>query len=308
MENVEVATGAESQGEGAENLSPLDQLAGLFGAQGEEVVDHANEADDASDELGQADDAEEVDEPTFTLTVDGTEVTVKQKDLIADAQKYKSATARFEEAAKLRKEADAERDAYKADRDNVTKVIAHYKAEIDRLLTSQQPDWNALLNENPIEYIRQKEIWTAKAVQAQQAEAQLRAIQAQKDAEFQKSEAERTKAEHSKVLEMFPEWKDPEVARKAQLQIVDTLKSAGFSMDEIGGLADARTLAVARKAALYDELVKNSQAQGKQKVAPGVTVKPGVSSGTGNESAKRAALKANHTKNPTVDTLAKLFK
>lgn len=71
-------------------------------------------------------------------------------------------------------------------------------------------------------------------------------------------------AELPKLLEKIPSWRDPAKLEAERTLIRGHLVSEGFSEQEIGALMDARMVAVARKAALYDQLVRS---KGSKKMA-----------------------------------------
>lgn len=69
-------------------------------------------------------------------------------------------------------------------------------------------------------------------------------------------------SQRQKLPELIPEWRDGEKLKTESTRISSYLVDSGFTHDEIGTLNDARHVALARKAMLYDEI---------QKAKPGIT-------------------------------------
>jgi len=63
-------------------------------------------------------------------------------------------------------------------------------------------------------------------------------------------------SQREKLPELIPEWKDAEKVKTETTKITNYLADFGYSHDEIGKLNDARHVAIARKAMLYDEIQK----------------------------------------------------
>ncbi|MEZ0602946.1 hypothetical protein ACAX43_12445 [Paraburkholderia sp. IW21] len=237
------------------------------------------------------------DEPSFEITVDGKKFEVKQSELIASYQKQESASNKFRDAEKLhisasemRKEAEEVKATYAQEREALKSVLTQYQNFIESSYKEQQPDWNALLEQNPAEYIRQKEYWQAREYQLAQAKAYREQLTKQEEAERKQAEEKHLSAQRDKVFELFPQWKNKDVAQRDAKQIQDYLANEGFSPQEQDGLNDARMLAVVHKAALYDKLVK-ANAQKKQQAAKpsGKTLNAGTATVGGPDFAARQA-------------------
>jgi hypothetical protein len=241
-------------------------------------------------------------EPVFELQVDGKKIEAKQSEVIADAQKYRASENKFKEASNMRKEAEEIKTVYSKERDTLKGLLGQYQNFIEASYKEQQPDWDALLEANPAEYIRQEKYWQAKANQINQAREYQEQIRSQEAAEQKVKLSDHLKTQQQKVFELFPTWKNPEVAKKAASKIESYLENEGFSREERDGLSDARLLLVAHKAALYDQLVKaNSQKKGNQpsgktlNAGTATTNDPGFAKRQGQTAAAREAKGWNDT-------------
>lgn len=245
--------------------------------------------DDDSKDTNASEEEDGNSEPVFEIQVDGKKFEVKQSELIADAQKYRSSTNKFQEASEMRKEADEIKEMYSQERNTLKDLLAQYQNFIEESYKQQQPDWENLYANDPLEYFKQKEFWQAKIDTANQAKAYQVQIRQQEEAELKVKQAEHLKAQQQKVFELFPTWKNPDVAKKAAARIETYLDQEGFSAEERDGLADARLLAVAHKAAMYDQLVKANDQRKSNNKNSGKTLNAGTATTGDPGFAKRQA-------------------
>lgn len=271
----------QASGEDASDIDANEQ------EQGEDDLD-LDLLDSDSEDTNASEEQDNDSEPVFEIQVDGKKFEVKQSELIADAQKYRASTNKFDEASKMRKEADEIKDLYSQERDALSGLLAQYQNFIETSYKEQQPDWQHLLDTNPVEYIRQKEYWLQQAAQLKQAQDYQEKIRSQKSAEEQLLFTQNLEQQRSKLFELMPAWKNPDVASKARTQIESYLEAEGFSEQERDAMNDARMVMVAHKAALYDQLVKANN-QKKAKAATGKTLKAGTATTNDPGFAKRQA-------------------
>lgn len=132
-------------------------------------------------------------------------------------------------------------------------------AALEGTLKSLQPpeiDWDRLYQENPVEWVRQRELVRSRQEQAAWVQTQKQALVEQQQAE-ERAEAEKTlEAERSKLLEALPDWRDADKARAEKAKIVEyATGKLGFSVEEISDIYDARAVVALRKAMMFDELM-----------------------------------------------------
>jgi len=295
----------EEGGGGAE--SPLDDLTGLIGIEGEESPKEGGEegGEEAPPEEAQP---EPEDEPTFTLKVDGEERVVKQSELLANAQKYEAANKRFEEAANLRKQVETEKAAIPQERSQLKQALDHFTAQLVHIQQATQPNWEQLLNSDPAEYVRQRHAYEQRQAQLHQAQEAQRLLTQREQSERAQRDQARIVEEHTKLLDALPEWKDPEKQKTGAKAIVEYLKKSGFNDEELSGLNDHRHLIAARKAMLFDQLMQAQSAASKRvaNVPPRVE-RPGSSAQVKPDEAKAKAARERFSKAPSIDTLADLL-
>ena len=225
----------------------------------EEVLEaEASESDAESDEQTEGD--EEAEEPskqaqTFRVKVDGEEVEVPLDELLKGYSRTADYTRKTQAIAEARKQAEAEAALAREERQRYAQTLEALDASLKQL---QPPeiDWDRLYQENPVEWVRQREIARSRQEQAAWVQAQKQALVEKQQTE-ERIEAEKTlESERSKLLEALPEWRDADKARAEKAKIVSyATEKLGFSVDEISDIYDARAVVALRKAMLFDELM-----------------------------------------------------
>lgn len=258
----------------------LNEQAGDSEVNAEPEADSEDELDlslldgDSEEHTNEESEDESESEQTFEIQVNGESFKVSQSELIADAQKYRASESKFREASTLhqeatskRKEADELVSVYSQERETLSKLLNHYQNIINQSYKAMEPNWEELFQNNPAEYVRQKEFWGIRMQELQAAQQQQEAIKAQQAVEQTAKEKAYMESERTKVFEQFPTWKDESVRAKALGEIAGYLGAEGFSEEEINSVNSARLLQVAHKAAMYDKLVK-AAAEKKAKTVP----------------------------------------
>ena len=212
---------------------------------------------------------------TFTVKVDGQEVEVTQEELINGYSRQQDYTRKTQELAQQRKTIE-QQQAELTQRDAIySQLLPKMEAQLNAAL-GEEPDWNALYEDDPVGYVRQKQLWDEqkeklKAVQAEQERLQQESfIQQQKLIQQQVEEGQQ------KLLELIPEWQNPEVAAKEKAEIAKhAMDVLGYSQEEVNSVYDWRALLGLRKAWLSDKIAENVKKKPTQK-APARVARPGT--------------------------------
>jgi len=267
----------------------------LVEAEGEEEVleAEASESDAESDEQTEGDEeAEEAAQQAqiFRVKVDGEEVEVPLDELLKGYSRTADYTRKTQAIAEARKQAEAEASLAREERQRYAQTLEALDATLKQL---QPPeiDWDRLYQENPVEWVRQREVMRSRQEQAAWVQAQKQALVEKQQTE-ERIEAEKTlESERGKLLEVLPEWRDADKARTEKAKIVNyATERLGFTVEEISDIYDARAVVALRKAMMFDELMsKRDQMRPKimQKAKP---MKAGAASSP--QSSKVVASKA----------------
>ena len=120
-------------------------------------------------------------------------------------------------------------------------------------------DWDALERENPVQWLKLKELERQKTGEIQAVQAEQMRMQQLLAGENDKKLQDHLVVEHGLVLEKIPEWADSDLQATEQRKLVEFGKAIGFSDEELNTLYDHRALVVLRDAMRYNELTNGDR-------------------------------------------------
>jgi|GEM_PF-2658967 len=240
------------------------------------AADQAGQALEAKPDPAAEGAAEGADDALVTVKVNGEDKQVKLSELTRDYQKFASATQRFEEAAGARREVETYRAQIEQERAHLGKALEFYTQQLQQFMP--QPPDPRLLDVDPVSYIRQQQAYQNAVGQLQQADAARRELSQRSAAEQQQALRQELAQEAQRLTEAIPEWADAGKAQAEKAALRDYLNKAGFQHEELDQVTDHRSLVVARKAMLYDQIVAKAASTKAQvaKLPPARVQRPGV--------------------------------
>jgi hypothetical protein len=257
----------------------------------------ATEAEEAEGDAPEGEDSDEPStEPSYTVKVDGKDVSISLKEALAGYQRQADYTRRTQEAAETRRAAEAEQASARAERDRYSQVL---NVILERLGPENQElnadQWNHLRQTDPTRYAAE---WTDYARREQQRAA-VRQEQARL-ADERRVETEfhaRTylDGERQKLVKAIPVLADPEkgpVEMKAMREYA--AKTFKFTDQELDRAYDHRMLLMLDKARKWD-LHQSSLAKAQGKIANAQQV-PTISARQPARTSKSLAIKAAQQK------------
>ena len=247
-----------------------------FEEQDEELVDEEDLEYDDEEDGEEETEVEEVEEqPVYRVTVDGEEIEVTQDELINGYSRQQDYTRKTQELANQRKTIEqqaqelAQRDAIYA------QLLPKMEAQLQGELVNE-PDWDSLYNDDPIAFVREKQLWDEKKEKLKAAQAEQQRLQQESYAQQQQLIAQQVQEGQQKLLEIIPEWKNAEVASKEKLAIRDYgINVLGYSPQEMDAIYDYRALLGLRNAWLNSKTVEATKKKPTQK-APARVARPGT--------------------------------
>jgi hypothetical protein len=223
------------------------------------VVD-ADEVDEPGSELS------ENDQPLYTIKADGEESVVSLNELVSGYQRQQTYTQRQQELAEERKTLDVQLQNVPAQQAAMQQTYQQYQEVLQQLRGQMEAanapadlDWDTLERENPIQWLKLKELERQRGAELQAVTAeQSRMHQMQQQENARKLEAHLA-VERGKVLDRIPEWADGEVQAGEQRRLLEFGKAIGFSDKELNQLYDSRAVVVLRDAMRYNELTNGDR-------------------------------------------------
>lgn len=271
--------------------------------EGEEPEAEAEEEADPEDE--DESEGEEPETPVYTIKVNGEEIEVTLEELQKGYSRTQDYTRKTQQLAEQRKQAEAETEAVRAERQQYSQLLEAMRAQV-AASQPQEPDWEKLRKSDPIEFAAQ---WA----EHERRQKQMGAIQAEQArlAEIQKYEQAQQLAsiveQERQILEdAIPEWKDGETAKREKAELVEFGKRLGFKTEELANITDHRAVVALRKAYLYDKLMaKKPQVKSQVKSAP--TLKPGTAAAAPKKNSDLVKAKQRLAKSGQVQDAAAAF-
>jgi hypothetical protein len=292
-------------------------------AQAEGTETEETEALASEETVEESDDSEETDEQTeqeqqspttLKVKVNGEEIDVTLDELQRGYSRQADYSRKTQQLAEERKAFQAEAEAIRQERAQYSTLLTALQQQLQSTAQiEQQPDWDRLYEEDPINATRLERQW--RKVQEDRA-AKLSAIKAEQDRLNQALEqqtAEQMKAlliqQAQRLPEIIPEWKDEKVAAEGKKQLRSWLVDQGLNEVEINSLHKAEHVSILRKAMLYDLGQRKAQAAVKPQPMATRPVRPGSAAvAPGNKSVTDATrAKQRLAKTGTVTDAAAVF-
>lgn len=193
----------------------------------------------------------EPEDQTFTVKVDGEDLSVTLDELLKGYSRTSYFHKKLSEIDRQKKELEAEFHQVKEERQHFASLLPQLKAELET--GDKEPDWQKLLDEDPIEFVKQEALWRQKKEKRETLlREQARLVQAQQ-AEQQKTLNQRLQQEAEKLSVAIPEWKDAKVAQEEKSGIMEYGVALGYAPEEMAQVYDHRAVILLRKAMLYDQ-------------------------------------------------------
>ena len=240
----------------------------------DEIAAELDEYEESDEE--QTNVEEEIEQPlTFTVKVDGQEVEVTQEELVNGYSRQQDYTRKTQELSQQRKTIE-QQQAELAQRDAIySQLLPKMEAQLKGELANE-PDWNKLYEDDPVGYVREKQLWDEKKEKAQAIQAEQQRLQEEAFAEQQKQIQQQVEFGQQRLLELIPEWQNPEVAAKEKAAIRDyAINTLEYTQQEVDSVYDYRALLGLRKAWLNDKIAETVKKKPTQK-APARVARPGT--------------------------------
>ena len=243
----------------AEEETQLEESEELESAASEE--ESLETQDEESDEETKEEQSEEDEQPeeeeqpqVYTVKVDGKEIEVTLDELQKGYSRTQDYTRKTQQIAETRKQVEAEAAAIRAEREQYAQLLGALQQQLEAA-GEQQVDLERLYNEDPIEWVRQRELMRDK-------QEKLAAIQSEQQrlsqlTQQQRAEEMRAKLaqEQEALIAAVPEWKDEKKAKAEKQMLIEFGQKIGYSEDELKNVFDHRAVLTLRKAALYDQMM-----------------------------------------------------
>ena len=232
--------------------------------------------DDEFDDEEQNEVEDEVQQPTsYKVKIDGEEVEVTLDELQSGYSRQQDYTRKTQELAQQRKIIEQQQQEL-AQRDAIyAQLLPKLEAQLSADLANE-PDWNRLYEDDPVGYVREKQLWDERKEKLKATQAENQRLQQEAYQKQQEQLAKFVQYGQQKLLEIVPEWKNPEIAQQEKLAIRDYgINTLGYTAQEMDTIYDYRALLGLRNAWLNDKTVQATKKKPTEK-APARVARPGA--------------------------------
>ena len=285
----------------AEEAAPTEEEESTEETQDESLEEESEEEDEPEEEEEESEESDDEDEEAlYAVTVNGEEHEVSLDELMKGYSRQSDYTKKTQELSQGRKEIEEAKFNYDSALTQMQQERQHYVNQLNQILQNSSNnlqeynkiDWDALKEDDPIEYVKMKEDYREGKEKMQALDQQRQMAMQQQQAEAQKVQQEVIQGERAKMVEAIPEWGDPEKQKELATDVKNYALSQGFSEEELNSLVDHRSVLVLMKAAKYDALenadVKSKKLKNKPKV---IRAGSGKTKGENSKSKRAAKMK-----------------
>jgi hypothetical protein len=303
--------------------SELDtsQASSLFASLGEPAPE--NEPKEAPTEPAKAPEASPTEpEPVgenaveegadaIPIEVDGKVVKLTPAEI---AEHYKNGlrqadyTKKTMDVAEQRKAAEQETAKARAERQQYAANLQQMAAHLEVGLNEQaQIDWQKLLAEDPVEYLKQQHLANDRQAKLQRIQWEQQQIHARTQAEQREQLSAFIQSQKQDLLAKLPDWNDPDKAKAGAAELDGWLVKQGFPQEllQIVGRS-SHLIHGLYKAMKHDQMMDKASAAAKKVASlPQRVERPG--NGTPQGLDKRTAVYQKFAKSGSLDDAASVF-
>ena len=233
----------------------------------------------AREEAGAAEPAAADAPQSFTIKVDGKDVTLTADEIaehVKAGMRQADYSRKTAEVAEQRKVADAETAQARTQRNEYAAKLEQFSGQANYELNALRAQLTAeLLESDPVAYLSTQRTVEQRQAQLAQAQEELQQINGQRQQEQAQAQAAYYQDQQAKLLAKIPEWSDPAKVEAEVAEIKKYLGTQDFAPEE-QVLPDHRLVVLARKAMQFDALMERARSTTKKvAAAPPKVERPG---------------------------------
>ena len=234
----------------------------------EETEETESEEEEVEEESEDTDEEPEV-EADDTIVFEGQEY--KIDDLVKGGLRQADYTRKTQALAEQRKGMEAAQQQYTAESQAVQAERQQYINALSQIIQSSAQgldqfariDWEALKEEDHIEYLSKKDEYREAQEKVQQHQFAMQQAQQRQGVESEHQHRIMLQQEHKALVDKHPDWADDSKRRELGSKLRDYAMAEGYSQEELSNLYDHRAVLMLNKAMKYDAL-QSSDIRGKK--------------------------------------------
>lgn len=290
-----------------EEETPEEDEAPAADEDADEASDEGSEDEDATaEDEGEADEEVDPAKQLHTVKIDGKDEQVTLEELKNGYQRQADYTRKTMAVAQERNQLQQEYSQVQQERAQYSELLTVLAGQLQEQL-GQEPDWDALYNENPLEYVRQKDLFRERQEQLEAANSERQRLAHLQMMEEAARLTAKVKEGRAKLSELVPAWRDEKAFDADKVKIREYGKKLGFTDAELDKAYDHRAVTLLWKAMRFDELRANRPQPKPRNPAPAIA-KPNAPNSLPTRKASDVVRdKQRLAKTGSVSDAAKLF-
>ena len=256
-----------------EEAEETDEAEEVEEAEEEDAADDTDESEESEDE--EAEDEEVEETALYTVRVNGEDVEVTEDELVRGYSRQSDYTKKTQELAEYRKQLDNGAQHLQNEIAQTQAARQEYVNAMSQAIESnysmakqfENIDWERLKLEDREEYLTKRDEYREVQDKIQGLQVKQHQAYEQQNRETQAQHQRLLQEEHAKMVQILPEWGEPETQRAIAKSIGEFALSRGYTQEELNQLVDHRSILVLMEAKAFADM------QGKQLKARAKKVK-----------------------------------
>ena len=226
-----------------EEAAPTEEEESTEETQDESLEEESEEKAEESDEDEEEDDedtderAVEGEDLLYAVNINGEEHQIPLDELLKGYSRQSDYTRKTQELSEHRKELDAYQNQWNAEVQQIQAERQQYVAALQHVIENSMGsldqfatiDWEALKNDNPLEYITKRDEFREAQDKVRQSQYQQQQTQQLQQQEMTRTHQNVLHEEHGKLVEALPEWSEPQSRQKLSTDIKAYALSQGYT-------------------------------------------------------------------------------
>jgi hypothetical protein len=283
------------QTETLEASSPDDETPVETGAEDEEDAANDEEDEEASDPQDQL----------VTVKIDGKEQQIPLKEAILGYQRQADYSRKTMALQEERKRVQQEAGQVNMERQQYAQLLGALQEQLQQAAQAE-PDWERLYAEDPLEYVRQKDLYREHNERMHAAQAEQQRVTALMQENQVQQLQTIVQQGRQQLAEAIPAWKDVKRWESDRVKLREFAQKLGYAPEEVSQVYDPRAVVALYKAMRYDEVMAKRPAP--QAPAGPRPMRPGTpQSAPGRKTSTLTKAKQRLAQTGSMKDAAKLF-
>jgi hypothetical protein len=220
------------------------------GAEDEEDAANDEEDDEGSDPQDQL----------VTVKIDGREQQIPLKEAIAGYQRQADYSRKTGALAEMRRQIEQEASQVMMERQQYAQLLGALQEQLQQAAEAE-PDWERLYAEDPLEYVRQKDLYREHNERMQAAQVEQQRVTALMQQNQVQQLQEIVQQGRQQLAEAIPAWKDGKRWESDRVRLREfAQRELGYSPEEVSQVYDPRAVVALYKAMRFDEIMSKRPA------------------------------------------------